>query len=231
MTLAARLPRRRIYLFRHGDVTYFDRANMSLPIEQVPLSQVGRQQIQAQAELLATIPLDKAIISPLLRCQQTAEILLAHHNLTPEVAPDLEEIRPGSIREIDPSQIEQAFLDAFDASIGPDSAFLSGESFGQFLARILPAFDHLLTDTSWNHLLVVAHGGVNRAILTRALGSGLAGFSHIEQDAGCLNILDVDARGHQLVRLLNYTSYNRLKHGQTLTTMEQLFEDFKALFA
>jgi len=231
MSLSQRLPRRRIYLFRHGDVSYFDRANMSVPIEQVPLSDLGRQQAQAQAEILAQIPLDKAVISPLLRCQQTAEILLGQHALAPEIAPDLEEIRPGSIRDIPPEQIEAAFLDAFDAHVGPDSSFLSGETFGQFLARILPAFERLLADPDWNHLLIVAHGGVNRAILTHALGAGLPGFGRIEQDAACLNILDIDARGHQLVRLLNYTAYNRLKHGQTLTTMEQLFEDFKALFA
>jgi hypothetical protein len=63
--------------------------------------------------------------------------------------------------------------------------------------------------------------------LCHALGSGLEGFSAIEQDACCLNILDVDDRGRWLVRLMNHTSYNAAKDGLLLTTMERLFMDYR----
>jgi probable phosphoglycerate mutase len=83
-----------------------------------------------------------------------------------------------------------------------------------------------LADSSWKTLLLVAHGGVNRVLLTHALGSGLAGFAALEQDAGCINVLDVDAVGRWIVRLINYTPYNAVKIGLELTTMERLYQDY-----
>jgi len=60
---------------------------------------------------------------------------------------------------------------------------------------VLACFRELIADSTWQQLLIVAHGGVNRAILCHALGSGLPGFAAIEQDACCCNIIDLDANG------------------------------------
>ncbi|HEX5503630.1 MAG TPA: histidine phosphatase family protein, partial [Thermomicrobiales bacterium] len=85
----------------------------------------------------------------------------------------------------------------------------------------------------WRHLLVVAHGGVNRALLLDALGAGVASFGALEQDPACINIIDVedaapgDARPRMIVRLLNATPYNEQKLGLELTTMEQLFRAYR----
>jgi broad specificity phosphatase PhoE len=56
--------------------------------------------------------------------------------------------------------------------------------------RVLACLTDLLVDSSWKNLLPMAHGGVNRVLLIHALGSGLAGFASLEQDAGCINVLD-----------------------------------------
>ena len=47
-----------------------------------------------------------------------------------------------------------------------------------------------------------------------------------EQDAGCINMIDVDEQGFTIVRLLNYTPYNAAKQGLELTTMERYFLEF-----
>src|SRR5215217_1444071 len=106
------------------------------------------------------------------------------------------------------------------------AAFLLGESFGDFRDRVLPAFHALIADTSWSAMLLVAHGAVNRVILADVLDLDLHGIGHIEQDAGCINLLDFDEPGYGIVRLVNYTPYNPLKLGLALTTMERYFLDF-----
>ena len=71
---------------------------------------------------------------------------------------------------------------------------------------------------------------MNRAILLDALGAGLASFGALEQDAACINIVDVEGQGDDLrmiVRLLNYTPYNEQKLGLELTTMERLYRRYR----
>ena len=85
----------------------------------------------------------------------------------------------------------------------------------------------LLADPGWQHLLLVAHGGVNRTILAHTLGLDLPGFGAFEQDPGCINILDCDSAGRWLIRLVNYTPYNPSKKGIELTTMEGLYLQYQ----
>src|SRR5436190_2191153 len=94
---------------------------------------------------------------------------------------------------------------------------LADVSFDRVVTSVLPACHALIADTSWSALLLVAHGAVNRVILADVLGLDLHGIGHIEQDTGCINLLDFDEPGYGIARLINYTPYNPLKHGLALT--------------
>ena len=78
-------------------------------------------------------------------------------------------------------------------------------------------------------MLVVAHGGTNRAILSRMARGGLESLASFEQDECCLNVLDVDVvnggitRGY--VRAMNLTTYNSDREGLVLTTLERIVAD------
>ena len=181
----------------------------------------------AAAEVLAGLPIDRVIASPLRRCMETATIATQHHGLEIEQRADLREIEPGHLRNIPAESIREVFVGAFSAAPTSETRFLGGETFGSMLGRVLPAFDALLADPGWKQMVVVAHGAVNRGILTRALGSGLAGFGAIEQDACCINVLDFDGAGRAVVRLVNFTPYNPAKVGLELTTMERLFLQYR----
>lgn len=53
--------RRRIYLFRHGDVSYVDdRGNRVADSTRVPLTDWGREQASLTGKALAKIPFDRA---------------------------------------------------------------------------------------------------------------------------------------------------------------------------
>ncbi|MBY0587139.1 histidine phosphatase family protein [bacterium] len=220
--------RRRIYLMRHGEVQYFDGTGQPFRPDEVPLTDRGHAQAAAAREWIARVELDRAIVSPLRRTKETAAGVLGSRDLPVIEMEDLKEISPGKLRDLpmDPASIQRIFTQAFGVSLTPDETFLGGETFGSLLARIDRAIERLLADDSWKNLLIVAHGGVNRAILARALGSGLASFGRLEQEPCCLNIIDVDEQGRMLVRMINFSASNPIQLGSRLTTMEELFAQY-----
>lgn len=220
--------RRRIYLVRHGDVSYFDDQGRPVRPGTVSLNAEGRRQAEAGARELAGVPLDRVVVSDLARSIETASILTAGLGLRLEIREALREIQPGRLADIPAHTTAQAFLDAFAGGLDRAARFLGGETFGALLDRVLPCFEALLAEPGWRHLLLVAHGGVNRVILAHALGLGLAGIGGLEQDPGCINILDVADDGRFLLRLVNHTPYNPIKKGLELTTMERLYQQFQA---
>src|SRR5262249_15014589 len=60
--------RRRIYLVRHADVSYFDGDGRPVRPDTVPLNPEGRRQAEALARELAAVPFDRAVSSDLPRC-------------------------------------------------------------------------------------------------------------------------------------------------------------------
>jgi probable phosphoglycerate mutase len=217
--------RRRIYLMRHGEVSYFERGR-PVPPDGVRLNEDGRAQALAAAQVLADVSFDRAVTSGLPRTDETAAIVLARRTLPVETLPALREIRGGRLADIPPAELRRTFTDALTRRLTADDTFLMGESYGNFRDRVLPAFRALATGTSWSALLLVAHGAVNRVILADVIGLDLDGLGHIEQDAGCINLIDIDEHGYGIVRLANYTPYNPLKAGMALTTMERYFQEF-----
>jgi probable phosphoglycerate mutase len=222
-------PRRRIYLMRHGEVDYFDPQGKPFHPDAVPLNAVGRLQALDAAHALTGVAIDRVVSSGLPRSVETATLALGSRSLTVENRPALREIEPGKLsllKDLSPEEVEHAFLGALAAGIGRDTRFLGGETFGELEDRVWPAFQALLAEPSWRGLLVVAHGVVNRVIVSRILGAGLAGLGALEQDAGCLNVLDVDDGGRCLIRLVNHTPYNPLKVGMELSTLERLYQQY-----
>ncbi len=63
--------RRRLYLMRHGEVSYFEQGRPAPP-EGVHLNEQGRAQAAAAALALADISFDRAVTSGLPRTDQTA---------------------------------------------------------------------------------------------------------------------------------------------------------------
>jgi probable phosphoglycerate mutase len=215
--------RRRIYLVRHADVRYFE-AGRPLRPDGVALTPEGLRQAEALAGFFRDLPLDRAVASDLPRTLQTAAAVLqgrSHPAL--ETLPGLREIRSGRLDAIPVEDRRRVFLEAFGVQVDRATTFLGGESFGALADRVLACLSGLLADPNWRHLLVVAHGGVNRVILTHALGAGLTGVAALEQDPACVNVLDVDDAGRFVVWMINFTPYNPTKSGHAHTTMERLY--------
>jgi probable phosphoglycerate mutase len=211
---------------RHGEVSYFAGGAPSLRARDAELNDAGRAQATAAGALLAEVPIDRVVTSTLPRTLETARLALGTRTLEIQQHAELIEISPGHLSDIPAEQIVDTVTKAFPLGLSPEAKFLAGETFGSLVERVMGCWQKLVADPSWHKMLLVAHGGVNRVLLTHALGSGLAGFGALEQDPACINIIDVEPDGRLLVRLVNFTPYNALKSGLELTTMERLFIEF-----
>ena len=154
--------RRRIYLMRHGAVAYFDDDGRPVRPDSVPLTEEGRAQATAARELLDGIAFDRVIASGLPRTMATAEIVAPGCEI--EAWPELQELRGDMLSAIPPDELEEAFVHAFRGVVPNEKRFLGGETIGELFDRVLPAVDRLLADTSWDTVLLVLHGAVNRAV-------------------------------------------------------------------
>ena len=231
--------RRRIHLMRHGAVDYFRADGTPVAAEGVALNDAGRRQAEAAGALFAQcgVRFDRVIASGLPRTLETARLALAAAGqpaLDVEVEPALQEIRGGRLSTIAPDQIETAFLGAFGTGADGDvesMRFLNGESVGELLDRVLAAFDRVLARDDWQSLLMVLHGGVNRAIVSRARAGRRAFFGGMEQSPACINVLDAGVgaqRGRLLVRAVNLAPTQWLHQHERSTTMETLLAQYLA---
>jgi len=230
--MSATSQRRRIFLMRHGSVTYFDPAGKPVPPEAVPLNEWGRQQATAAGAVFANEQLrfDRVICSGLPRTLETASRVLAAtgQEIAIESWPALEEIRGGRLSQIPDDELQAAFNAAFDGVVPEQTRFLGGETVGQMLDRVHPALSRLRADPNWDTVLLVLHGGVNRAILSYALTGQRLFLGNLAQTAGCINALDVGAHEHDwVVRFVNYAPPRPLQTNSRATTMEQLLEQYK----
>lgn len=230
MTVQAK--RRRIYLMRHGSVTYFDATGKPYLPETVPLNAQGRSQATAAGHAFASdqVKFDRVIVSGLPRTVETAIRVLAETGqpVVPEHWPGLEELRGGKLASIPDADLKAAFTGAFEGVVPEHRQFLGGESIGQLMDRIYPEIDHLRADQDWETVLLVLHGGVNRAILSYALTGQRLFLGNLAQTAGCINALDVGAEAHDwVVRMVNYAPPAPLQTASRSTTMETLLNQYR----
>ncbi|MCS7008118.1 MAG: histidine phosphatase family protein, partial [Gaiellaceae bacterium] len=190
--------RRRLYLMRHAEVSYFAADGAPVNPAEATLTEEGRAQAEAAARALAGVALDLVVTSGLRRTLETAAIVAPQ--LEPETWPELVEIRGGRLSEIPPDALEREFVHAFRGVIPTEARFLRGESIGELFDRVLPALARLVADERWDTALAVLHGGVNRAILSFALTGERMLLGHLEQAPGCINVLDLGEDGAWIVR-------------------------------
>ena len=216
------MTRRRLYLMRHAEVAYFVDGEPVRP-ESVPLTDEGREQARAAREALAGIRFDRVIASGLPRTVETAQIVAPDADV--ESWPELRELEGGKLGDLPEDELEHAFVGFFKDVIPENARFLGGETIGELLDRVIPAVGRLVA-AEWDVALAVLHGGVNRAVLSYALTGGRLYLGNFEQAPACINVLDVGE--DWVVRAVNVTPYDLVHRRGRLTTMEELWRQFRS---
>ncbi len=208
---------------RHGAVAYFDDAGRPVDPDSVPLTDEGRAQADAARELLEGIVFDRVIASGLPRTMETAGLVAPGRAV--EVWPELREIRGARLSSIPQHELEEAFVHAFRGVVPNEKRFLGGETIGELFDRVIPGLERLLAGETWDTVLLVLHGAVNRAILSHALTGERMFLGHFEQAPGCVNILDVgDA---WIVRAVNVSPPDLAHRTTRMTTMEGYWQRYR----
>lgn len=214
--------RRRLYLMRHAEVSYFDDNGTPVDPREVPLNDEGIEQARAVAEAFHGIEFDRVLTSGLPRTLETASFVTP--GAAAESWPEFREIQGGRLSEIPADALQREFVHAFRGVIPNESRFLRGESIGELFDRVLPALGRLVADDSWHTALAICHGGVNRAILSYALTGERMFLGHFEQAPACVNVLDLGEGGEWIVRAVNVAPYDLLHLSHRQTTMERYWE-------
>ncbi len=223
--------RRRVYLMRHGSVTYFAPDGKPLRPETVPLNERGIEQARAAGRLFSQqgVTFDRVVTSGLERTVQTASHVLeaVEYGGVIEQRAQLQEIRGGRLADIAEEDLLQSFTAATDGVVDHKVQFLGGETIGQMLDRVLPEIDLLRADSNWDSMLLVLHGAVNRAILSYLITGRREMLGSFEQSPACINVLDVGpSRVDVVLRVINLSPLDLLQPGNRGTTMETLFQQY-----
>jgi len=232
MTTRSYVPpvRRRIYLMRHGAVEYVAPDGRRYGSEERPLSAAGREQARAAGAFLraAGVRPDRAMASTLPRTIETAREVLGALGLAlpVEQRDALKEIRSGRVSAIPEADLEREYAQAFVGVVPAERRYLGGESFGAMVARVQADVVRIVADPSWDTLLLVLHGAINRAILSYALTGAATYLGNFQQSPGCLNVLDVGA--DWVVRAVNIAPTDPAHVRTRATTMEEQFQRYLA---
>ncbi len=193
----------RLYLVRHGQVAdgHTDRYHGH---NDVGLSANGVRQFEELAAQLAPVPLAGVYASDLTRARIGAEIISRGREVAPQIIPEFREVHFGvweglnftEIAERYPAELEARFRDLTSFRIP------GGESLMDVRARALPRLTSLIQQHHQEAFVIVAHAGINRVILSDALGLSLEFLFRLDQNYGCLNVIDYFP-DMAVVRLLN----------------------------
>ena len=171
----------------------------------VHLDDRGRAQVAALAARLRDLPLTAVVSSPLERCRETAEMILAGRNGTPVHVDE----RFGEVRYGDWTGEKLETL-AKDPLWPVVQAHPSGVRFPGAEGESMPAAQHRAVSAvrDWNArlgddavYLVCSHGDIIKAIVADALGLHLDQFQRIQADPAALTVIRYTEMRPFVVRL------------------------------
>jgi len=193
--------RTRIHLVRHGEV---ERQCYNGQFD-VPLTARGVEQFHGLKTHLEPGRVTACYTSDLSRTIRGGEILGAHLGVEPVPLSALRELNCGAWEGLSAGEVERQRPEEWAARLADLVNFRApgGESLGDLAARVLPVLGDIVARHQGEEVLVVAHGGVNRVILTSAIGAPLSSVFSIEQKYCALNVIDYYADGNSVVQLLN----------------------------
>ena len=185
---------------------------------------------RGSAEVTSELPdfraseLSAIYTSDLSRAVKSAELIAEPHGLKPVIMPELRERNFGIWEGMTFDEIKGKYPEEFVAWTGNPLKFspMQGESTIEVRDRAVRALEKILnqnTDnpsipplikggqrgvTSSKSIAIVSHGGINRVILCELLGVPFENIFRVEQDYGCLNVVEL-WDNYPVVKLINFS--------------------------
>ena len=195
--------RTRLYLARHGETTTSSEFRFIGHMD-VDITENGVEQMTSLRDRLMNDDLHAIFSSDLIRSKKGAEIIGSIHEPKPVACPEFREIHLGIWEGMTRDEIMERYPEEYNLRL-QDLAYShikDGESFKDLQTRVMDKLSTLLKEWKGKNILLLAHGGVNRVILFHALNLDLQLLPRIDQDYGCLNIIDYYDDG-PVIKLVN----------------------------
>ena len=149
-------------------------------------------------------PWQHIISSPLTRCHEFSQALAESLNINFSIDDNLKEIGFGVWEGCSPDEIKKTNSDALDRFLQdpvnnrPEGA----EPLDVFSQRVNLAYQNIIEKHQGQHVLIVAHAGVIRAITSRVLGMSLDNvYSSLKIDYAAIATTRIDENGNPLLIL------------------------------
>ena len=168
-----------IFLARHGESDWNVEKRFQGHSDR-PLTNRGREQAHALADLVASEEIDAVYTSPLSRARETAEIVAARAGLEPVALPELREVDTGSWSGLSRADVEARFPDGFTRWRSGGSGWEDGETYEEMAERVIGALRTIAEDHPDGRVLVISHGGPIRAIHAAAEGVAIDDYRRLK---------------------------------------------------
>lgn len=157
-----------IYAIRHADKEPGEFYDANIPLNNQPISEMGRQQASSLVDYFRDIDISSIHVSQYIRTQQTIDKVARAKQLSPRVDPRLNEINIGVLDQLTDAQVESSYPEFWNLYLKRDHDFKfpNGESGDEAGTRIFDLFSGL--DPTQNHILV-AHDGIIRILICKVL--------------------------------------------------------------
>jgi broad specificity phosphatase PhoE len=192
-----------IYLIRHGE-TDWNHQKRRQGRRDVPLNDQGREQMRRCGELLATLPADAIISSPLSRAVESAEILADCMGLARDTIVADEGLIERDFGDVD--GMTKAELKAYRARGGNEHQ----EPLYRVRERMMRTILTYARKNDKKHIVLISHSAAIKSVFVRLYGkpelqrkqTKNAGVSIIEYRGGRLHPCALDLDAEEAVRYL-----------------------------
>ncbi|MFO7819224.1 MAG: alpha-ribazole phosphatase [Halanaerobacter sp.] len=199
----------KLILVRHGE-TNWNKESRFQGNKDIALNQKGERQAHKLAERLAKEEIDVIYSSDLDRAYKTAQIIAAKHNLAVQTRSNLQEIDFGVWEGLTYQEINEQYPNEFESwqknpkVNNPEG----GESLKDIEARVCKALTEILEEHEGKTILIAAHGGVNRVVISNFLDMPLDRCWRLSQDNTAVNIINF-YRSQIILDIFNSTFHLR----------------------
>ncbi len=205
--------RKRLYLFRHGEVDYMSSGKVVDDPDQVNLTENGRQQAVNIDENTKEFTIERIVCSGLPRTIQTGEHVAKRRGIKIESFPSLKEYQwdPKLLMETDITK----FGYLFEGSKAKE--MIGGtEDADEFYKRVIGTLEKIIKE-EFSQIAAFLHGAVNAAIMCWVNDVDISFASKYDQDHAALNIIDIDisSKGEIVRKILK-----RYNISPTLTSLD-----------
>ncbi len=211
----------RVIIVRHGQSSYNALKIIQGRCDESVLTEKGAADAQTVGKALSNLSFDAVYSSPLQRARKTAEVILPYLPGSPEL------LTPASLMEVDlplweklrRQEVQEKFAQDYRCWKERPHEFCMNLSSTEGTRKHFPVlalyeqaqqfWQEILPRHPGGTILIVAHNGINRCLITSALGIPPELYHSIQQSNCCINVLNFAGAWGDLVQLesLNQTSH------------------------